>query len=297
MDESSHMDKLTSLKITRSGSMMRSTTWGSRGPIACASLGSTANPSRARCMKPQRLSAARPMSYSIAKESTMGHSWGWVQGPDSRVQREPPKTTRSTRTTGMGMWVESLEDHPAEDTRSSNTRIEETGSTTSTTLDLTTDSRTQQVLEWESQVRKSGCMMKTKVEKRSGWETIMDTQRKKRSRIQTLVHEDLREPQDDIQSPRTNEDTSSAPHGPSGPQPDPGADKDPQDVAQDLKTQEDPIDAPQGHVAPSAPLAPLGQPQRTSPPGLWPPWGTPTPVQRTKSQDLLNMPNHKVYWH
>ena len=71
MDESTHMDKLTSLKITCSGSMMRSTTWGSRVPIACASLGSTSNPSRARCMKPQRLSAARPMSYSIAKESTM----------------------------------------------------------------------------------------------------------------------------------------------------------------------------------------------------------------------------------
>ena len=45
------------------------------------------------------------------------------------------------------------------------------------TLPLTAG--TQQVLEWESQVKKSGCMMKTKVEKRSGWETIMDTQRKR----------------------------------------------------------------------------------------------------------------------
>ena len=49
----------------------------------------------------------------------------------------------------------------------------------------------------------------------------MDTQRKKRPRIQTLVHEDPQETQDNIQSPRTNEDTSSVPHGPSGPQPDP----------------------------------------------------------------------------
>ena len=118
-----------------------------------------------------------------------GHRVPWVAvevGSRVLTQEYRGSHQRQQGQPGLQGWacesLESLEDHPAEDTRSSNTRIEETGSTTSTTLDLTTDSRTQQVLEWESQVRKSGCMMKTKVEKRSGWETIMDTQRKNKPR-------------------------------------------------------------------------------------------------------------------
>ena len=155
MDKSTHMDKLISLKITHSGKHDEVHHLGVQGSYSMCILRKHSKPLSCQMYEATEIECSKAHVLLNSKGEYNGHRVPWVTvevGSRVLTQEYRGSHQRQQGQPGLQGWTcESLEDHPAEDTKSSNTRIEETGSTTSTTLDLTTDRRIQQVLEWESQ--------------------------------------------------------------------------------------------------------------------------------------------------